>query len=122
MEEYKAHSGVIYDLAYTNDAKWLISASQTSICISDAHHLYQPVKMMTFMNSITDKRHISIAIAPSGSQFASIGPSGNTIHIFDTKNFEEVSLFESSSRDLFCKVIFDAYSKVSVIYKCPNRL
>jgi WD40 repeat protein len=113
VEEYKAHADPVYDIAYTNDGRWLISASQTSICISDCHHLYQPIKVMTFMNAITDPRRVSIAVSPGGSLFASVGPSGNIIHVF--KDFEEISLFESTSPDLFCKVIFDAYCKVCCI-------
>jgi WD40 repeat protein len=122
IEEYKAHSSAVYDLAYTKDTRWLISASQTSICISDSHHLYQPVKVMTFMNVITDPRRVSISVAPSGSMFASVGPSGNIIHLFNTTNFEEVSLFETSSPDLFCKVVFDAYSKELLSPTSDNRI
>ncbi len=119
IEEYRAHGDRIQNLCYSRDARWLISISQENICISDAYHRYQPIKIISFTHPCTVGR---LSRSADGKLVASIGPSGNMIHIFSTSNFEETLVFDAASSDTFAAIEFTPDCKEIVAITSDIRL
>lgn len=119
IEEYRAHADRIQNMCYSRDARWLISISLENICISDAYHRYQPIKIISFTHPCSVGR---LSCSADGKLIASIGPSGNMIHIFSTASFDETHVFDGASSDTFCALEFTPDCKEIVAITSDIRL
>jgi len=119
LKEYKAHSTKIHQIRYTPDGKWLITASAESLCIVDALHEYQPVKVMHYTSKC---KFISFTISPNSKLLAAIGPASNVCHVYETDTFEEKHSFETASSDYFSHICFSTNSREILACTTDSRI
>eukprot|EP01063_Lacrimia_lanifica_P000989 TRINITY_DN10476_c0_g2_i1.p1 TRINITY_DN10476_c0_g2~~TRINITY_DN10476_c0_g2_i1.p1 ORF type:complete len:1296 (+),score=452.58 TRINITY_DN10476_c0_g2_i1:3-3890(+) len=93
---YSPHETNVEAVLYTANGMWLASMDSFAICFADVRHGYHVSRVCRFTYPTPQ---VALAESQDGRYLATVGPNGNTLHLYEAERGVEVGTVEDRAAE-----------------------